>query len=98
MNNRVIQRGRAPAPQRAGSVIPDIEIGRVYDIAFRDAPVHYGSFGSLADPETPQEKCLTQNDRGAFHSLRVADSKPRDEKRLVAKAVAFRPAANSRRN
>jgi len=49
LNNRVIQRGRAPAPQRAGSVIPDIEIGRVYDIAFRDAPVHYGSFGSLAD-------------------------------------------------
>lgn len=30
-------------------VIPDIELGRVYDPAFRDAPVHYGSFGSLAD-------------------------------------------------
>jgi AraC family 4-hydroxyphenylacetate 3-monooxygenase operon regulatory protein len=30
-------------------VIPDIEIGLVYDPAFRDAPVHYGTFGGLAD-------------------------------------------------
>ena len=31
------------------AVIPDIEIGRVYDPAFQDAPVHYASFGSMAD-------------------------------------------------
>jgi AraC family 4-hydroxyphenylacetate 3-monooxygenase operon regulatory protein len=40
---------RGATPASADAVIPDIEIGRVYDATFRDAPVHYGSFGSLAD-------------------------------------------------
>jgi AraC family 4-hydroxyphenylacetate 3-monooxygenase operon regulatory protein len=35
--------------QRARGIIPDIEIGLVYDPAFRDAPVHYATFGGLAD-------------------------------------------------
>lgn len=33
----------------ARAIIPDIEMGLVYDPAFRDAPVHYGTFGGLAD-------------------------------------------------
>jgi AraC family 4-hydroxyphenylacetate 3-monooxygenase operon regulatory protein len=40
----------ATTPAAAGrEVIPDIEIGMVYDPAFRDAPVHYGTFGGLAE-------------------------------------------------
>jgi len=41
---------RAMSARSTGlAVIPDIEIGLVYDPAFRDAPVHYGTFGGLAD-------------------------------------------------
>ena len=43
-------KGTPKDPGRRGrGVIPDIEIGRVYDPAFRDAEVHYASFGSMAD-------------------------------------------------
>lgn len=33
----------------ARTVIPDIDIGRVYNDAFPDADIHYGTFGGMAD-------------------------------------------------
>jgi AraC family 4-hydroxyphenylacetate 3-monooxygenase operon regulatory protein len=34
---------------KARDVIPNIELAKVYDPKFADAPVHYGAFGSMAD-------------------------------------------------
>jgi AraC family 4-hydroxyphenylacetate 3-monooxygenase operon regulatory protein len=43
------QRDRPIDDQTIRGAIPNIELGLVYDPAFRDAPVHYATFGGLAD-------------------------------------------------